>query len=105
MNLGNLFEELRRRNVYRAAAAYGVVAWLLIQVATSVFPIFEIPGGTIRLVVVVLLLGFPVAMIVAWIFEWTPQGHPAHRRNASFANQRGGPAGNSILSSSARFSW
>jgi len=74
VNPGNFFEELKRRNVYRAAAAYGVVAWLLIQVATSVFPFFNIPGGTIRLVVVVLLLGFPVAMIVAWIFEWTPQG-------------------------------
>ncbi|PYJ11643.1 MAG: hypothetical protein DMF06_01975 [Verrucomicrobia bacterium] len=74
MNPGNFFEELKRRNVYRAAAAYGVVAWLLIQVATSVFPIFNIPGGTIRLVVIGLLLGFPVAMIVAWIFEWTPQG-------------------------------
>ena len=89
MNLGNFFEELKRRNVYRAAAAYGVVAWLLIQIATSVFPIFNIPSGTIQIVVVVLLLGFPVAMIIAWIFEWTPEGlkrtdemppSPANRR-------------------------
>jgi TolB-like protein/Tfp pilus assembly protein PilF len=70
----NFFNELRRRNVYRAAAAYGVVAWLLIQIATQVFPFFDIPGWSIRLVVIVLLLGFPVAMIIAWIFEWTSQG-------------------------------
>lgn len=74
MNPRNFFHELRRRNVYRAAAAYGVVAWLLIQIATQVFPFFDVPGWSIRLVVVVLLLGFPVAMIIAWVFEWTPQG-------------------------------
>ena len=74
MNLGNLFDELRRRNVYRAAAAYGVVAWLLIQIATQVFPFFDIPQWAVRLIIVVLLLGFPVAMVVAWIFEWTPEG-------------------------------
>ena len=70
----NIFNELKRRNVYRAAAAYGVVAWLLIQIATQVFPFFDIPNWSVRLVIVVLLLGFPVAMIVAWIFEWTPEG-------------------------------
>jgi TolB-like protein/Flp pilus assembly protein TadD len=74
VNSHNFFNELKRRNVYRAAAAYGVVAWLLIQIATQVFPFFDISSWAIRLVVVVLLLGFPVAMIVAWIFEWTPQG-------------------------------
>lgn len=74
MNPRNFFNELQRRNVYRAAAAYGVVAWLLIQIATQVFPFFDIPGWAIRLVVVVLLAGFPLAMIIAWIFEWTPQG-------------------------------
>ena len=74
MNPRNLFDELRRRNVYRAAAAYGVVAWLLIQIATQVFPFFNIPNWAVRFIIVVLLLGFPVAMVVAWIFEWTPQG-------------------------------
>ena len=74
MNLGNLFDELRRRNVYRSAAAYGVVAWLLIQIATQVFPFFNIPNWAVRLIIIVLLLGFPVAMVVAWIFEWTPEG-------------------------------
>jgi TolB-like protein/Flp pilus assembly protein TadD len=66
--------ELKRRNVYRAAAAYGVVAWLLIQIATQVFPFFDIPNWAVRFVIISLLLGFPLAMIVAWIFEWTPEG-------------------------------
>jgi TolB-like protein/Flp pilus assembly protein TadD len=74
VNPRNFFAELKRRNVYRAAAAYGVVAWLLIQIATQVFPFFDIPNWAVRLVVVSLLLGFPVAMTVAWIFEWTPEG-------------------------------
>jgi len=74
MEPGNFFAELKRRNVYRAAAAYGVVAWLLIQIATQVFPFFNIPNWAVRLVIVVLLLGFPLAMIPAWIFEWTPEG-------------------------------
>lgn len=74
MGSRNFFAELRRRNVYRAAAAYGVVAWLLIQIATQVFPFFDIPNWAVRFVIVVLLLGFPLAMIVAWIFEWTPEG-------------------------------
>jgi TolB-like protein/cytochrome c-type biogenesis protein CcmH/NrfG len=74
MEPGNFFGELKRRNVYRAAAAYGVAAWLLIQIATQVFPFFDIPNWAVRLVIVVLLLGFPLAMIPAWIFEWTPEG-------------------------------
>ena len=74
MNPRNFFNELKRRNVYRAAAAYGVVAWLLIQITTQVFPFFGIPNWAVRSVVVILLLGFPVAMIVAWVFEWTPEG-------------------------------
>jgi TolB-like protein/Flp pilus assembly protein TadD len=74
MDPRNFFAELKRRNVYRAAAAYGVVAWLLIQIATQVFPFFDIPNWAVRLVIVVLLLGFPLAMIPAWIFEWTPEG-------------------------------
>lgn len=74
MNPGNFFAELKRRNVYRAAAAYGVVGWLLVQIATQVFPFFDVPTWAIRMVVVVLLLGFPVALVVAWIYELTPQG-------------------------------
>ncbi len=74
MNLKKFFAELQRRNVYRVAVAYGVVGWLLIQIATQVFPFFDIPSWAIRMVVVVLLLGFPVALIIAWIYELTPQG-------------------------------
>ena len=74
MNPSNFFTELKRRHVYRIAIAYTVVAWLLIQVATQVFPFFEIPNWVIRLVVLVVVLGFPIALIVAWAFEMTPQG-------------------------------
>src|SRR6202043_1024928 len=70
----NFFAELKRRSVYRAAVAYAVVAWLLIQVATQVFPFFDIPNWAVRLVVLLLILGFPVALILAWAFEITPEG-------------------------------
>jgi TolB-like protein/Tfp pilus assembly protein PilF len=74
VNLENFFAELKRRNVYKVAIAYGVVAWLLIQVATQVFPFFEIPNWVVRLVVLVIIIGFPVALIIAWAFELTPGG-------------------------------
>src|SRR6516225_7408829 len=74
MNLPNLLTELKRRNVYKAAVAYAVVGWLLIQVATQVFPFLEIPNWTIRLVILLTALGFPVALIIAWAFELTPEG-------------------------------
>src|SRR5437867_1330524 len=74
MDLKKFVTELTRRHVYRAAAAYGVVAWLLIQIATQVFPFFDVPNSAVRLVILLLLLGFPVAMTGAWIFEWTPEG-------------------------------
>src|SRR6266404_7579857 len=74
MNPRNFLGELKRRHVYRVAIAYGVVAWLLIQVATQVFPFFEIPNWVVRLVVLVMVLGFPIALIIAWAFEMTPQG-------------------------------
>jgi TolB-like protein len=70
----NFFGELKRRNVYRVAVAYAVVGWLLIQIATQVFPFFEIPNWAVRLVVVVIALGFPIALILAWAFELTPEG-------------------------------
>ena len=74
MNLKNFFAELKRRNVYKVAIAYGVVAWLLIQIATQVFPFFEIPNWVVRFVVLVIVIGFPVALIIAWAFELTPEG-------------------------------
>ena len=74
MNPKGFFGELKRRNVYKVAVAYAVVSWLLIQVATQVFPFFEIPNWVVRLVVLVVVLGFPIALIIAWAFEMTPQG-------------------------------
>ena len=74
MNPKNFFAELKRRNVYKVAIAYGVVAWLLMQVASQIFPFFEIPNWGVRLVVLLLVIGFPVAIILAWAFELTPEG-------------------------------
>ena len=68
------FGELKRRNVYKVAIAYGVVAWLLMQIATQVFPFLEIPNWAIRLVIMLLALGFPVALVLTWAFELTPEG-------------------------------
>jgi TolB-like protein/Flp pilus assembly protein TadD len=74
MNPKIFFGELKRRNVYKVAVAYAVVGWLLIQVATQVFPFLEIPNWIIRLVILLSAFGFPVALIIAWAFELTPEG-------------------------------
>jgi TolB-like protein/Tfp pilus assembly protein PilF len=74
VDLKKFFAELQRRNVYKVAVAYGVVSWLLIQIATQVFPFFEIPNWVTRMVVILLLFGFPVALVLAWAYELTPQG-------------------------------
>src|SRR5437667_1232194 len=74
MNPRNFFAELKRRNVYKVAIAYAVVAWLLMQVESQIFPFFEIPNWAVRLVVLLLVIGFPVAVILAWAFELTPEG-------------------------------
>ncbi len=74
MNPRNFFSELKRRNVYKVAIAYAVVAWLLVQVATQVFPFFEIPNWAARFVVLLIIIGFPIALILAWAFELTPEG-------------------------------
>src|SRR5438477_2888167 len=74
MNLQNFFAELKRRNVYKVAVAYAIVGWLLVQVATQVFPFFEIPNWAVRLVVLAIVIGFPIALVIAWAFELTPEG-------------------------------
>ena len=74
VNPKKFFAELKRRHVYKVAIAYAVVGWLLIQVATQVFPFFEIPNWGVRLVVLLIAIGFPIAVILAWAFELTPQG-------------------------------
>ena len=68
------FADLQRRNVYKVAVADGVVSWLLIQIATQVLPIFEIPKWATPIVVFLLLLGFPIALVLAWAYELTPEG-------------------------------
>ncbi len=70
----SFFAELRRRNVYKAAVAYAVFSWLLIQFATQVFPFFEIPSWAVRLVILLLILGTPIVVFFAWAFEITPEG-------------------------------
>src|SRR6266540_5528015 len=74
MNPRRFFAELKRRNVYKVAVAYAVVGWLLVQVTTQVFPIFEIPNWASRLIVLAIIIGFPMALIIAWAFEVTPEG-------------------------------
>src|SRR2546426_12020172 len=74
MKIDAFFAELKRRNVYKVAVAYAVVGWLLIQVTTQVFPIFEIPNWAARLIVLTIIIGFPVALVLAWAFELTPEG-------------------------------
>src|SRR5437762_1163737 len=74
MNLRTFFAELKRRNVYKVAVAYAVVGWLLVQVTAQVFPIFEIPNWALRLIVLAIIIGFPIALVMAWAFELTPEG-------------------------------
>jgi TolB-like protein/Flp pilus assembly protein TadD len=74
MNPRNFFSELKRRNVYKVAVAYVVGGWALSQGIAQVFPVFDVPNWAIRLVVLLVMIGFPIALIVAWAFEVTPQG-------------------------------
>jgi TolB-like protein/Flp pilus assembly protein TadD len=74
VNLTRFLNELKRRNVYRAAAVYTMTSWLLIQIATQVFPFFEIPNWVVRLIIVILMVGFPIAVTLAWAYELTPAG-------------------------------
>ena len=70
----NFIAELKRRNVYRAAAFYAAGGWLLVQVATQVFPFFDIPNWAVRVVVVAVIVGFPFELVFSWFYEWTPEG-------------------------------
>jgi len=95
VNPTKFLTELKRRNVYRAAVAYGVVAWFLTQLTTQVFPFFEMPNSAVRFVVIALALGFPIAMLLSWIYEFTPEGivrtedlQPAEARSVQRATGR-----------------
>src|SRR5438105_14060471 len=74
MSERNLFGELKRRNVYKVAIAYVVAGWALSQGIAQVFPVFDVPNWIIRLIVVLIVIGFPIALISAWAFEITPEG-------------------------------
>ncbi len=74
MNTGNFFAELKRRNVYKVAVAYLVVAWLLVQAGSILFPTFEAPAWVMKVFVAIVMLGFPIALVIAWAFEMTPTG-------------------------------
>ena len=90
--MANFISELRRRNVLRVAAFYAAAGWLLVQVATQVFPFFNISNEVVRWVVIGIVLGFPVALVLSWVYELTPQGlklesriepgDPVHREGA-----------------------
>jgi serine/threonine-protein kinase len=70
----NFFSELKRRNVYKVAVAYGVVGWLVIQVTATIVPALHLPDGLTTAVVVLVLVGFPIALVISWAFEMTPEG-------------------------------
>ena len=72
--MANFFSELKRRNVYKVAVAYIVAGWALSQGIAQVFPVFDVPNWIIRLIVLLLIIGFPVAVVLAWAFEITPEG-------------------------------
>src|ERR1043165_703172 len=74
MNSGNFFVELKRRNVYKVGVAYIVAGWALCQGIAQVFPVFDVPNWVIRLLVLLIVIGFPVALIFAWAYEITPEG-------------------------------
>ena len=75
------FAELKRRNVYKVAVAYAVIGWLLVQIATQIFPILEIPNWAIRLVIrAAIVIGFPIALVIAWAFEADAGRNQANRR-------------------------
>ncbi len=72
--MSTLLAELQRRKVFKVGAAYLVVAWLVVQGASIGFPAFEAPPWALRVFILVLMLGFPIALVMAWVFETTPEG-------------------------------
>src|SRR5438046_4853298 len=86
--MSNFFEELQRRKVYRVAAAYIIAAGFIIQIGSAVFPAWELPNWTFRVLVVLLLIGFPIALILAWAFDVTPQGIRATKTTAAETHLR-----------------
>ena len=86
--MSGFFEEVQRRKVYRVAVAYIIAAGFIIQIGSAVFPAWELPNWTFRLVVVLLLIGFPISLILAWAYDVTPQGIRATATSAPGAHRR-----------------
>jgi TolB-like protein/Tfp pilus assembly protein PilF len=86
--MSGFFEELQRRKVYRVAAAYIIAAGFIIQISSAVFPAWELPNWAFRLVVVLLLIGFPITLILAWAYDVTPQGIRATRTPSTPGSHR-----------------
>jgi TolB-like protein len=80
MNLRDVLSELRRRRVFKVTAIYAIVAWIVVQVAATTFPVLMLPEWTVRLVIALVLLGLPVVALLAWIFDITPEGIERTRR-------------------------
>ena len=95
MKIDNFFAELKRRNVYKVAVAYAVVGWLLIQIATQVFPFFEIPNWAVRLIVLAIVVGFPIALVMAWAFELTPENSRSFGSRQERTDRPSGASGSS----------
>src|SRR5438105_6603245 len=74
MKARDFVDELKRRNVYKVAVAYAVVGWLVIQVSSTVLPTFHAPEWVVQTLVVLVAIGFPIALVIAWAFELTPEG-------------------------------
>ena len=75
MNSGKFFSELKRRNVYKVAVAYAIAGWALAQGIAQVFPVFGVPNWVVQLIVLLIVIGFPIALVLAWAFELTGRGN------------------------------
>jgi TolB-like protein len=87
MKIDNFFSELKRRNVYKVAVAYAVVGWLVIQISSTVLPTFHAPEWVVQTLVVLVAIGFPIALLIAWAFELTPEGIK-HTEDVDLSNKR-----------------
>src|SRR6266704_1475900 len=99
--MSGFFEELKRRKVYRVAIAYIVAGWALAQGLAQVLPVFDIPNSVIRVVIALLLIGFPVALVLAWIFDITPSGIERTSKVAAVAEPKSHRRRNVIMLAAA----
>ncbi len=86
--MGNLFQELKRRKVFRVAAVYAVVAWLLIEVTSTILPTFDTPEWVNQTITLLLILGFPIALILSWAYEVTLKPTPVFNHHKNYLPQK-----------------